>query len=272
MVCVCSADECQILISYCRPYFGFIIRRSLGSLPAKCSILCAILLLVIYVSVEITCTMFCHSSIVTPSVLLKCFLFFPGEDSRPEQGDVGHCLPDVHGQVWGWGFPDCTWDIRGSPESHHCPFDCWGGALIKMNKLSNKIQHQLNQWLSADVCSDCNESISLYRRSTRTVRSSQSRSSRWPLLTWSTWGLVSSATHSRMFMTIRYYIAVQVHNLPLLLVIGAAGCCNLLCVCIFCIWKLLSLISSVMLCKVKHFSDRYWLVQRLDRPPKASVH
>lgn len=52
-----------------------------------------------------------------------------------------------------------------------------------------------------------NVPLMVSRRSTKTVRSSPSRSSRWPPLIWLTWALAWSATLSKMFMTIRYFLS-----------------------------------------------------------------
>lgn len=55
----------------------------------------------------------------------------------------------------------------------------------------------------------------VYRRSTKTVRSSPSRSSRWPPLIWLTWALAWSATLWKMFMTIRYFLSkAKLRNVP----------------------------------------------------------
>lgn len=58
---------------------------------------------------------------------------FPGEDPGSKQRNVGHRLPNVYGQVWGWDCPNCTGDTGGTPESHHCAFDRWGWCTDLVN-------------------------------------------------------------------------------------------------------------------------------------------
>lgn len=141
-------------------------------------------------------------------------IFSTGEDSGPKQRNVGYSLPDVHGQVWGRDCADCTGNTGGTPESHHCPFDCGGLCAdnfnlvwafftrIKKYGIFSKPLYIKLDWPWWLWCMF----VIVWRRSTRTGRSSPSRSLRWPLLTWSTWELVLSATRWKMFMMTRYFV------------------------------------------------------------------
>lgn len=64
------------------------------------------------------------------------------------------------------------------------------------------------KWTAMNSINNYDVLIFVNRRSTRIVRSSQSRSSRWPHLILSTWELASWATHLKMFMMIRYFVSV----------------------------------------------------------------
>lgn len=116
------------------------------------------------------------------------------EDSGSEQGDASSSLSDVHGEIRRRDCPDRPGDPRGPPEGHHRSLDCRGTSCAAAQEHRKMHLTHAGTSLYLTLPQESFFALSVYRRSTRTGKSSLSRSSKWLLLIWSTWASAWSAT------------------------------------------------------------------------------